>query len=199
MQLSIIIPYYDTYEYTEKLLDVLIPQLTDKVEVLLIDDGCFETRLNKYKSKNVHIWHLPTNSGGASHPRNIGLDFAVGEYIAFIDSDDMVSGDYVKTILNNLGKDVLFLSWKSDKHNVFMYNKPPKWNCSVWCRVYRRELIGDIRFDEKLKIAEDWVFINQIKYETYTSIFKQIYIYNLREGSLIRSVNNETNDTDCIL
>lgn len=196
MLLSIIIPYYDTYEYTKELLDVLIPQLTDKVEVFIIDDGCNDTRLNDYiyqdKFKehwnSIRVWHLPTNSGGASKPRNVGLDFATGEYIAFIDSDDMVSNDYVKCILEKLGTDLIYISWKSDKHNVVIVNKPPKWNCSVWSRVYRRELIGDIRFNEELKIAEDWVFINQIEYKTFTSVIKQIYIYNLREGSLIRSL-----------
>ena len=187
MLLSVIIPYFKTYEYTKELLDVLIPQLTDKVEVLIIDDGCFDTRLDKYKSKNVHIWHLPSNSGGASHPRNIGLDFATGEYITFIDSDDLVSEDYIETILPKLKTDIIFISWKSEKHNVVVINKPPKWNCSVWSRVYRREIINT-RFDESLKIAEDWKFNQGIKYETYTPISKQIYYYNIRENSLIRSV-----------
>ena len=186
MLLSIIIPYFKTYEYTKELLDVLIPQLTDKVEVLLIDDGCFDTRLDKYKSKNVHIWHLPSNSGGASHPRNIGLEFATGEYIAFIDSDDMVSEDYIECILNKLGTDIIFISWKSEKHNVVVLNKPPAWNCSVWSRVYRKDIIGEVRFDENLRIAEDWKFNEQISYETYSSVKKQIYTYNIREGSLIR-------------
>lgn len=186
--LSIIIPYYKTPELTKKLLGVLIPQLTDKVEVLIIDDGCFEMELDKYKSKNVHIWHLPSNSGGASHPRNIGLDFAIGEYITFIDSDDLVSEDYIETILKNLGKDIIFLSWKGKSVEIIMDKKPPKWNCSVWCRVYRRELIGDIRFDEKLKIAEDWVFNENIKYNTSKCIKKVVYYYNEgRPGSLINS------------
>lgn len=186
MLLSVIIPYFKTYEYTKELLEVLIPQLTDKVEVLIIDDGCFDTRLDKYKSKNVHIWHLLTNSGGASKPRNVGLDFAKGEYITFIDSDDLVSEDYIETILPKLKTDIIFLSWRSQVHNIVVINKPPKWNCSVWCRIYRREKINT-RFDENLKIAEDWKFNQEFKYESYTHISKQIYYYNIRENSLIRS------------
>lgn len=188
MLLSIIIPYYDTYEYIIEILDVLIPQLTDKVEVFIIDDGCNDTRLDKYIQDNIYVWHLPTNSGGASKPRNVGLDFAKGEYIAFIDSDDMISKDYIECILEKLGTDIIFLSWKSNKHNIVVLNKPPKWNCSVWSRVYRKEIIGNTRFDENLKIAEDWKFNENIKYNTYTSVIKQIYTYNLRENSLIRSV-----------
>lgn len=182
--LTIIIPYFNTLEETKRLFDVLEPQLTDEIEVILIDDGCNEKELDKLKA---NIIHLPTNSGGASKPRNIGLDNAKGEYVAFIDSDDLVSEDYIETILPKLKTDIIFISWRSEKHNVVVINKPPKWNCSVWSRVYRREIINT-RFDENLKIAEDWKFNQEFKYESYTHISKQIYYYNIRENSLIRSV-----------
>jgi Glycosyl transferase family 2. len=42
MQLSIITPYYNTLEYIKKLRDVLEPQLTDKIEWIIVDDGCNE-------------------------------------------------------------------------------------------------------------------------------------------------------------
>ena len=98
MRLSIITPYYNTLEYTKKLAEMLEPQLTDDIEWIIIDDGCNEKELDKLKAKVIH---LEKNSGGASRPRNIGLDNACGEYIAFIDSDDMVSNDYIECILNN--------------------------------------------------------------------------------------------------
>ena len=184
LKLSIIIPYFNTLEETKRLFEVLEPQLTDEIEVILIDDGCNEKELEKLKARVIH---LPTNSGGASKPRNIGLDNAKGEYVVFIDSDDLISEDYIETILPKLKTDIIFISWKSQVHNVVVINKPPKWNCSVWSRVYRREIINT-RFDENLKIAEDWKFNQEIKYETYTHISKQIYYYNIRENSLIRSV-----------
>ena len=184
MLLSIITPYYDTLEETKRLAEVLIPQLTEEIEWFIIDDGCNEKELDMLKA---NVIHLPTNSGGASRPRNIGLDNAKGDYVAFIDSDDLISEDYIETILSKLGTDIIFLSWRSEKHNVVVIDKPPKWNCSVWSRVYRRELINT-RFDENLKIAEDWKFNQEFKYETYTHISKQIYYYNIRENSLIRSV-----------
>lgn len=184
LKLSILIPYYNTLEETKRLFEVLEPQLTDEIEVILIDDGCNEKELDKLKA---NVIHLPTNSGGASKPRNIGLDNAKGEYVAFIDSDDLISEDYIETILPKLKTDIIFLSWRSQVHNVVVTNKPPKWNCSVWCRIYRREMINT-RFDENLKIAEDWKFNQEFKYESYTHISKQIYYYNIRENSLIRSV-----------
>lgn len=183
--LSIIIPTYNLNEYADRLLDVLDKQINDKVEVILVDDGSDIPYSSKYDW--VKIIRLPTNSGGASKPRNIGLDNAKGEYVAFIDSDDLISEDYIETILPKLKTDIIFLSWRSQVHNVVVINKPPKWNCSVWCRIYRREKINT-RFDENLKIAEDWKFNQEFKYESYTHISKQIYYYNIRENSLIRSV-----------
>ena len=184
MKLSIITPYYNTLEYTLKLAEALEPQLTDEVEWIIVDDGCHEKALDKLKAKVIH---LENNSGGASKPRNIGLDIAQGEYIAFIDSDDMVTEDYVETILNKLGTDIIYISWRSQKHDIIMIKKPPKWNCSVWCRIYKKAVIGGTRFDETLKIAEDWKFNKFIKPKTSSTIRKQIYIYDCnREGSLTR-------------
>lgn len=200
MRLSIITPYYDTLEETKRLAEVLIPQLTDEIEWIIVSDGSKDIiELKRYidmllctpvvinEKKEITVIHCNENSGGASKPRNVGLDFAKGEYITFIDSDDLVSEDYIETILPKLKTDIIFISWKSEKHNVVVINKPPKWNCSVWSRVYRREIINT-RFDESLKIAEDWKFNQEFKYESYTHISKQIYYYNIRKNSLIRSV-----------
>lgn len=183
--LSIIIPTYNLNEYADRLLDVLDKQINEKIEVILVDDGSDIPYTSNYKW--VKIIRLPTNSGAAGKPRNVGLDNAKGKYIAFIDVDDLVSEDYIEQILSHLGKDITFISWKSEVHNIVITNKPPRWNCSVWCRVYKREIIGRLRFKEDLKIAEDWLFNRLIRYGTYNSIKKQIYFYTIRPDSLVRS------------
>lgn len=196
MELSIIIPYYNTYEETKKLLEILIPQIDLSTEVLIIDDGCHETRLNEliFNKPNIYIWHLLENSKTASKPRNVGLDSARGKYIAFIDSDDMISEDYIKQIKSKIKKDpdIVYISWKSKKQSVIMNNKPPKWNCSVWSRVIKKSIIGNIRFREDLQIAEDWVFVHSLEPKTSESIKKQIYYYNIeRPDSLMSKVRGE--------
>ena len=92
VRLSIITPYYDCLEYIKRLKTVLEPQLSDNVEWLIIDDGCHELELDNFNAKVVH---LEENSGCAGIPRNVGLDLAKGEYITFIDSDDLVSNDFI--------------------------------------------------------------------------------------------------------
>lgn len=190
MKLSIIIPYYNTWELTKELLEALIPQMTDEVEIIIVEDGCQEWRFNEiiYTNGDIKCIHLQQNSGGASRPRNIGLEHATGEYITFIDSDDMVTDKYIFRILKAIRSepDIIFLSWKSKVQQVMMYTQPPKWNCSVWCRVYKREIIGDTRFDEELRIAEDWKFNQEIKFKTKACIRPVIYIYNNgRKGSIL--------------
>lgn len=186
MRLSIITPYYDTLDETLKLAEILEPQLTDEVEWIIIDDGCNEKELDKLKARVIH---LKENSGGASKPRNVGLDEAQGEYIGFIDSDDMITNDYIHKVLRALKTDIVFISWKSKKHDVRITLKPPRWNCAVWCRVYKKDLIADTRFKPELKIAEDWEFNTHIKPTTSCVIKKQIYFYNIRENSLTRGEN----------
>ena len=100
--ISIITPYYKSLEYTKKLAKVLEPQLDKDIEWIIIDDGCNETELDKLNAKVIH---LKENSGGASKPRNVGLDNAKGDYIVFIDSDDLVSDDYIETIRAATRKD----------------------------------------------------------------------------------------------
>lgn len=185
VKLSIIIPYYKTKEYTTELLNQLSPQITNEVEVLVIDDGTGD--LLPY-IKNSTIYRLEENSGGAGKPRNVGLDNAKGQYIAFIDSDDMVSYDYVAMILKAItaDPDIIFLSWKSKAQEIIMQMRPPRWNCAVWCRVYKRDIIGNIRFDENLRIAEDYKFNEQIKYYSKVCIKQIVYYYNNgRKGSLL--------------
>jgi glycosyltransferase involved in cell wall biosynthesis len=185
MKLSIIIPYYKVLDHIKKLFEVLEPQLDKDVEVIIVDDGCNEKELDKLNAKVIH---LETNSGGAGTPRNVGIEHAKGKYIAFIDADDMVTDDYISEIKKKIkeDKDIIYLSWKSEKHDVVIKDKPPIWNPTVWSKVYKRELIGDIRFRD-INFAEDKHFNDKIKPESSTSIEKQIYIYNnTREESLSR-------------
>lgn len=188
VKLSIIIPYYNTLEYTRDLLVMLKSQLTPEIEILVIDDGCKEKELDRFKCNEIKIIHLPKNSGGASKPRNVGLDLAQGKYITFIDSDDMVENIYISKILKAItaDPDIIFLSWKSKVQEIIMQMRPPRWNCAVWCRVYKRDIIGNIRFDENLRIAEDYKFNEQIKYYSKVCIKQIVYYYNNgRKGSLL--------------
>lgn len=178
MKLSIIIPYYKTWNEIFMLTCKLRQQKTKEVEIIVIDDGCDEKRLDQIL--DIKVIHLKENSGGASIPRNIGLDNAKGEYIAFIDSDDLVSDDYIETILNKTKEewDFCYISWQGKINRVIIDNEPPKWNCCVWNCIYKKDLIGNERFKPELKMAEDYDFNNRVRKGKRANITKIIYYYN---------------------
>ena len=174
--LSIIIPTYNRNEYIVKLLDKLHSQMKNNVEVIVVDDHS-DIPLEKNWFKYIY---LDENSGGASIPRNVGLDNAKGRYICFVDADDMVSDDYIETILEKIKEDwdFCYISWQGKSNKVIIKDTAPAWNCCVWNSVYKRDLIGDKRFDPKLKMAEDYDFNRKVRNGKKANITKILYYYN---------------------
>lgn len=186
MKLSIIIPYYDTYEETKKLLEILKPQLTDEVEVFIIEDSQDDRVL---EFKDCEIIRSKVNYG-LSWARNQGIKKAKGEYLVFIDSDDYVSNDYIETIIDKINTsdfDYCYFSWKPIHQDweVIIKNEPPDWNWAVWNAVYKREYVD--LFDESLRAIEDvpWQQKMRAKKGKKEIINKILYFYNDgRENSL---------------
>lgn len=182
MKLSIIIPYYNTKTFTLKLLDVLVPQLTNEVEVILVDDGCFEKDFKSYPIKVVQI-----QNRGVSKARNVGLENSSGIFVTFVDSDDLVSDRYISTILeaiDNKQFDYCYFGWRSIRGDVEILGDPPSWNTAVWNCIYKRPTA---KFDENKQIAEEIDFNRQTRVGKKENINKVLYIYNnQREDSLTK-------------
>ncbi len=187
IKLSIIIPYYNTYELTRKLLVQLIAQInTPQVEVILVDDGCNEKRFEEYLSwlrtmdfsydNFVKIIHK--ENGGVSSARNVGIDLAKGKYIAYIDSDDMVMPYYVETLLKLIetkDEDVIYFNWLDiNTNDVVRFPSNP----AVWKAIYKREIVP--KFDETLKAREDYFFNEELEKSDHTKYYydRVLYLYN---------------------
>lgn len=189
IKLSIIIPTYNRNDKLDNLLEKLNKQVNEEVEVLVIDDHSDIPYKSEYKW--VKVIRLNENSGGASVPRNTGLDNAKGEYIAFIDSDDLVSNDYISKIINKINTedfDYCFISWECSSNKIIIRDMPPKWNCCVWNCIYKRELIGNIRFNPRLRIAEDYEFNQKVRKGKKANITEILYYYEqFSPDSLVNS------------
>lgn len=183
MKLTIIIPSYNASNYLQELLNVLEKQITEDVEVIVIDDGS-EVSVKAPKWARL----IRQNNQGVSAARNKGLDIATGEYIAFIDADDLVADDYISQIFSKIdeGCDYIWLSWKTIgrgwQATVMLKSiddKFPPDNLCVWNRVYKREMINSIRFNTKKLIAEDAEFIRLVETNGQKKgiISKPIYLY----------------------
>ena len=183
VKMSVIIPYWKTYELTEKLLKELYIQKTDEIEIFIIDDGCNEERLDIFEDENVHIIHLEENKG-VSYARNIGLDKATGKYIAFIDSDDMITMDYVERLLKAIdehNEDIIYFNWADFNENAIIRNPQ---NFAVWKAIYKSDIVP--RFDESKRFNEDVFFQEELDKKQLTKYYmdRVLYIYNSnREGS----------------
>lgn len=163
MKLSIIIPAYNTAKYLKKLLDKLMKQKTDEVEVIVIDNGSTQdmTFIDNYDIIAVHKPY-----GYVSSARNMGLDIAKGEYIAFLDSDDDIPDYFIERHLKNAntGCDYCVYRFALGKHHDKMSYVQSKrlWNYNVWAWLYKRDYIGDKRFNEELEFEEDIYFLQDV-------------------------------------
>ena len=88
---SVIIPTYNRFKYLLNTLNSIKKQTYENIEIIVIDDGSDEEAYNTYdwEKENIKIIHLPTNSKCVGRARNIGVESAVGKYIAFCDDDDI--------------------------------------------------------------------------------------------------------------
>lgn len=198
IKLSIIIPYYNTYNLTYKLLRELQLQVTDEVEVILIDDGCHEERLDQFEF--VKITHLDKNYG-ASYAWNRGIEQAKGKYIGFIDSDDMITMSYIedliKAIDDDLGDEIVFSFIDYDK-NIY-FQKP---TCrAIWKAIYKKEIVP--MFDENVFYNTDLPFRNKLNEINHTKVYldKTLYIYrSVREDSITwrKRSGYFKNNKDCV-
>lgn len=120
-QVSVIVPVYNVEKYLNRCIDSLILQTIDKkdMEVILVDDGSTDNSpaiCDEYAEKfdNIRVFHIENN--GVSNARNLGMDKAQGKYIMFLDSDDYLSPNSVKSIAK-------FFNKNHDKVDVVTYRE----------------------------------------------------------------------------
>jgi len=191
--LSIIIPYYNGGIYTIELLERLGQQITEEVEVILVDDGSpkpFEAKTADYDFEWLTV--IRQKNKRCAGARNTGLRKSEGEYIQFIDADDMVPDYFISRILREIREypfDVCDYSWKSldgtgTQHNHRLADREGRLpNPSVCTRCFSRDYIGKNRFNEKKDSTEDEDFSRKLGYLDknrpckHTAISDYMYFY----------------------
>lgn len=193
MKLSIIIPFYNTPDYTEELLTRLEPQLTDEVEVLLIDDGTEHVKWAMwYIERFPWLRVIRTEHHGQSSARNRGIDESCGEYIQFIDSDDLIPKYFIEKLLEKIpeGNDLIEYSWEHlppGKSRFWIRQGMRNPNISACTRCFKRSFIGDVRFNELKDATEDEDFARHVGlHESHVKasiIETPMYYYRRHSGS----------------
>ena len=219
-KISIIVPVYNVEKYIDKCLKTLTEQTLKDIEIIIVNDGSLdksEEIIEKYVIENpTKIKYYEKENGGLSSARNYGLEYATGEYIAFLDSDDFVETNMYEEMYNlakhedaDMVECDYIWEWKYgkkifDKRREYktkeeMMKKP---RVVAWNKIYKREIINKykIRFPEGL-IYEDMEFfykllphLNKISY-----INKYFVHYTQREDSITNKQTQKVEDIFKIL
>lgn len=184
-KISIIVPVYKVEQYLPKCIDSILAQTYHNWELLLIDDGSPDNSgriCDEYAQKEERIRVFHKENGGVSSARNLGVDNAIGEWITFIDSDDYIQPGFLEGLYAPIvqGEEVDFVhggcvnvkngeivsinqSYEyyvgADKNILFQ--KLRGLTVSKLFRLETVKLWSDgqpLRFDEKMRIAEDMAF-----------------------------------------
>lgn len=195
IKFSFIIPNYNKGMYINDCLKSIYNQTYKNYEVIVIDDGSIDNSVEEIKKFPVDHF-LITNRLQAGGARNLGLKYALGEYIIFIDSDDYLTNDRVLEKLSNIvdDNDIIFLNFTKNNFGniteIINKNEPleikiEKSNllgCPTKC--FKKELIKDIIFPEQ-KRYEDIIFTLEAlcRAKKYTYFSESFFTYRKVKNS----------------
>ena len=217
-KVSVIIPVYNCIKYLEKAIKSVISQTEfNSIELILVDDGSSdgsERICDEYSAKYPNIIAIHQINSGVSVARNMGISSAKGEYIAFLDSDDEYTSDFIHEMLyaaesdlvccdyvksgtqdKQLGADFENRVYKAEEMNYDFYKKiihEEFYSC--WNKLYKREIIEryGLSFTPGVKYAEDMVFVYEYlrHCKTFRFIEKPLYRYNVNPNNVTSVVKN---------
>lgn len=170
---SVVIPVYNASAYISRCLDSILNQSYQNIEIICINDESTDNSVdiiqqyqNKYPGK---ISLYSQKNSGAGMSRNHGISRAAGKYIFFIDNDDYIDRDYIKTFVETAeksGADMVLGGYRhidQDGKCVFQESliNDPEWapfkRIAPWGRIYRREFLTQNHLEfSKSKIGEDF-------------------------------------------
>ena len=212
-KISIIIPVYNVEQFLPQCLESVRNQTYQNLEVILVNDGSTDSCpqiCEDYAAKDERIKVIHKRNGGLSDARNEGLKVATGDFISYIDSDDVVSANFCKQLLKTLLEnkaDVVecgfltflrdrdlekFSSTTQEKTEIFETESALEllmkeyFKQVVWNKLYRREVVSDLKFPiGKINEDEFWTYKVFGNSTTVVRISKELYFYRQQENSIM--------------
>ncbi len=185
--ISAIVPVYNGQDYLSKCIESIESQTYQKIEVIIINDGSTDGTTQvcahlMHKYENIRV--INTDDKGVSAARNAGIDASGGEYLTFVDADDRLLPPMLQFLYESLVKTQSgiagcgFVKWKEEEEleavseNIpflakekiyssddFLTEEILKGNSRCWSKLYKRSVIGNVRFRENITIGEDMLFL----------------------------------------
>lgn len=214
--ISVIIPIYNVEDYLVDCLNSVINQTYRDLEIILVDDGsvdaCSEI-CDKYSLTDKRIKVIHKKNGGLSDARNAGIDIATGEYITFVDSDDMLDLNMISylyelieadksdisscrrlrinengTLISNNLLDEGHYCVKGADNCMHEYLSKNNFDTVAWAKLYRMSLFKDIRYPVGRYNEDVFTTYKVVAMSKSISIgLAQLYLYRERSNSIMTS------------
>lgn len=209
---SVIVPVYNVEQYLDECINSLINQTYKNLEIIIVDDGSIDNSgkiCDSYDDLRIKVYHK--TNGGLSDARNYGLKFASGDYILFVDSDDFLDTNMIKTLVENAinyDVDISICGYSKyyNKDNIVkctqcLFNEKiidlkrveylydfNHYGVGVWNKLLKKELLEDILFPVG-KVSEDYFVMYKIFYKTKSIYYtnESLYFYRQRQNSITKS------------
>lgn len=212
-QISLVIPVYNVQDYLEECLDSVLLQDYENFEVVAVNDGSTDNSrkiLDSYERSDSRIRVVDQRNKGLAGARNTGVAAARGDYIAFVDSDDYVTPDYLSAMAANAfayDADISICGRAIDSNGSCVHhvrsgfsgrslepaeafralNSYSSFDMSMCGKLFKAGLFDGIEFPEGKNSEDQFVCYrlllkaNRVYYED-----KPYYVYRHREGSISR-------------
>ena len=213
IKVSVIIPVYNVEKYIEECLKSLVNQTLKEIEIIVVNDGSPDNSqkiIDKYvKEYPNKIKSFIKENGGQGSARNLGLEYAEGEYISFVDSDDWLDLEALENMYNKAvedGSDIvicdmsdLYADGTKKYFNCTKYNSIYEVTPSASNKIFKKSILKNVRFLSELWY-EDFNFTTKILLTNpkISTISKDYYNCNCRDGSTMNN-NNSLKNLDILI
>ena len=218
--ISVIIPIYKVEQYLDECVESIIKQTYKNLEIILVDDGSPDgcpQMCDEWARKDERIRVVHKKNGGLSSARNEGLDVATGEYVSFVDSDDFIATDALRSLYERFHGDegigivsgMIYRyqdgntcnfkrAWMLNEEKIIpakdflLETMSQKTSYTVWNKLYKREILDGVRFREG-RNNEDTLFMYDLGKRmrglnvSMVEIPKYVYYYRYRENSICKT------------
>lgn len=173
--ISVIVPVYNVEKYLDECVQSLVNQTYKNLEIILVDDGSLDTSpklCDDWAEKDNRIKVIHKNNSGVCDSRNAALDVVNGQYVSFVDSDDVALPNYIEELYSSLQlntdcgiagccavqydgtttKPIFNKNWEFDSVRFVEPEEfadrmlTMKSQHTVWCKLYKRNLFDTLRF-----------------------------------------------------
>lgn len=207
--ITLIIPVYMVESYLDRCLSSIVRQTYENLEIILVDDGSKDSCpaiCDRWAKKDKRIRVIHRENGGLSAARNSGIEAAQGEYLAFVDSDDFVSEEFIEALYQACKRtksqiaqcryeyvdgDVMTKDREevTEPTEVFSGKEMIKgmswrdgaYNVVAWNKLYHKSVFEGVRYPEG-RIHEDEATTHKLFYQAEQVAFVYRYLYGYYTG-----------------